>query len=468
MPAERVFSGFVYKNTGTIADCYSAIKLASSRAENAGFVYTNAGKISRCFSRSIGKAYKQPGADAQSARDGFYSVNRGGVTDSFFLCRNAKELEQYRDHKLGLLIDDAQPDRLQEAYHWDFSAFTQENAARMELAGEKHELTESPVVMIDSEKEFLEAVYGINRGEADSGAARYALSRDLDFKGKKIPVIAPEQDCPFSGVFDGQGHTIKGFVLKAGNLPQAGFFGYIKDGVVCNLNLDGIVDGQNSPVVAAFCANNQGEIHCCEAVCDISAGSKVGGFAAYNGGIISKCSISGKFYSPPLFLPFMLLPLIPVALLTAFILLNPPQQPKDYLPVMQEMSIIPNIDDDQTGGRTNENMASFQAPKELHVDAGTLIAENKPYVILNPDRGANYDFVAKIYMTNTSGGKVLVYQSGRIPVGYHIEELQLAPPQGVTLEKGQYDATLQFTFYHVETGEKGMIDSEVPITLVLK
>lgn len=118
--------------------------------------------------------------------------------------------------------------------------------------------------------------------------------------------------------------------------------------------------------------------------------------------------------------------------------------------------------------RTNENKASYEVPKTLRVDAGTQTARSEPYVIKNPNRGGNYDFVALLYMTDSVGRNVEVYRSGRIPVGYHIQDLTLTPPEGTALTAGSYNAKMVFSFYHHDTGEKSMVDSTVPITVEIK
>lgn len=71
-------------------------------------------------------------------------------------------------------------------------------------------------------------------------------------------------------------------------------------------------------------------------------------------------------------------------------------------------------------------------------------------------------------MTDSNGNEVEVYRSGRIPVDYHIEKLTLTPPDGIVLTKGIYEAKMSFSFYHQDSGEKGMVDSKVPITVEIE
>ncbi|MBP3431547.1 MAG: hypothetical protein J6K39_01655 [Clostridia bacterium] len=46
-------AGFVFTNTGSVADCYSNIRMDVNGTFNAGFVYENSGTVERCFSTSV-------------------------------------------------------------------------------------------------------------------------------------------------------------------------------------------------------------------------------------------------------------------------------------------------------------------------------------------------------------------------------------------------------------------------------
>ena len=52
--------------------------------------------------------------------------------------------------------------------------------------------------------------------------------------------------------------------------------------------------------------------------------------------------------------------------------------------------------------------------------------------------------------------------------GYLAECEGVKPPKGIGLSKGSYDAQIAFAFYHKDTGEKGMVDSTVPIQIKIK
>lgn len=505
----RLEGGFAYQNEGKTQNCYAAVKVGAGKSENAGFIYDNRGEALHCFTRSTVRGWKRR-SDHRKQRDGFAALGSGKVSQCFFLVKSRKQLKKYRDTKLGLWVEAAEPERLGPDFQWDYKVFERENAARMDFKastwnydplaanlknsgdndydydydddydsdmecsdpsgqekapgeGAAPGVKKACTVMIGTEDELLAFMDRVNRGEPEAVNAECRLVSDLDFRGRKITSLGCDRQHPFCGTFDGRGHRIRGFVLCGKGMAEVGFFGCLK-GRVYNLSVDGIIMAEGCPLAAGFCAVNEGEIRCCEAVIEMHGGQYVGMFVGENNGLTDRCSVSGT--SCGLFLPW-LWPLLPCFSLIVCILTNPPLPPDEYVPVMTDASIIPNEDID-IGVRTNENKASYEVPKTLRVDAGTLTARSEPYVVKNPNRGGNYDFVAVLYMTDSVGRNVEVYRSGRIPVGYHIQDLTLTPPEGTALTAGSYNAKMVFSFYHHDTGEKSMVDSTVPITVEIK
>ncbi len=462
--------GFAYLNgsRGCLENCYAAVRMNKRKRENAGFVYDNRGTVFHCFTRSRTRGWKHSHKDKKQ-KDGFYSVNSGMISESFFLTKKRSHVRDYRDRELGIAVKDADWESLEELFEWNFTVFEEENASSMDFLWKNWFYTfhkDADVEIIRTEKDLTDLIDRINRGDREAARGRYELDNDLNFHGRELAPIGCDSRHPFEGVFNGKGHIIRGFVLNGKDRPVLGLFGYLK-GTVANLRADGIVKGKNCRMTAAFCAVNYGEIHCCEAVFEIHSIYNLGMFVGENHGLIERCSVSGKSRGIFLFILLPLLPLLPVMTLSAVFVLNPPRPTTDYNPITEDRSIIPNTDDEPRI-RSNENKASYQVPKTIEVDADTLTASDDEYIIKNPDRGANYDFVAAIYLTDSLGQQVEVYRSGRIPVGYCIAELTLTPPGDIELSKGSYDAQLVFSFYNQDTGEKGMVDSTVPVTIKIR
>ena len=75
----------------------------------------------------------------------------------------------------------------------------------------------------------------VNGGDSKSGQF-FRLEADLDYTGKTYTRIGTYGDAPFSGTFDGNGHTISHVTLNE-NKNYMGLFGY-SNGTVKNLTLD--------------------------------------------------------------------------------------------------------------------------------------------------------------------------------------------------------------------------------------
>jgi hypothetical protein len=115
----------------------------------------------------------------------------------------------------------------------------------------------------------------------------YALGKDIDASATSDGSYAPigNSITPFTGQFDGQGHTVSSLTLQPWfpaemfTPPLIGMFGVIGDkGVVRNLNVDGTV-------VAAPFVGNEGQV------------GDMGILAAMNSGTVVRVSASGSMHS---------------------------------------------------------------------------------------------------------------------------------------------------------------------------
>ncbi|MBE7068263.1 MAG: hypothetical protein E7381_03070 [Clostridiales bacterium] len=104
-------------------------------------------------------------------------------------------------------------------------------------------------------------------------SAIYVLMNDIDCKGLAITPIGSNNTAPFSGMFDGCGHTISNYI--ATNAQYIGIFGY-STGQIRNLN----VENFDFDIIT----NSFDKI-------------TVGGIVGYNAGLIEKCAVSnGNIY----------------------------------------------------------------------------------------------------------------------------------------------------------------------------
>ena len=116
------------------------------------------------------------------------------------------------------------------------------------------------------------------------------LDRDIEFTDTFEPAAS------FGGIFDGNGHTLKGISIE-GKVSNTGVFGTIqKTGIVQNLHVEAIITPEDTQtVIGGITGYNRGQIENCTFDGTVEAGSNVGGIAGYNedyGRIIS-CTSSG-------------------------------------------------------------------------------------------------------------------------------------------------------------------------------
>ncbi len=160
-------------------------------------------------------------------------------------------------------------------------------------------------------------------------AAHFKLIEDIDLADVKFFIIG-NRILRFSGIFDGNGHTISNFNYTSTNINHMGLFGYI-DGLyaeVKNLGLsdpnvvsvtegysnsigslvgrleNGIISGchvQNGSVsgsernfAGGLAGISYGTIVDCSVACSVSGTSNVGGLAGSSHGIITDCKSSGE------------------------------------------------------------------------------------------------------------------------------------------------------------------------------
>lgn len=149
---------------------------------------------------------------------------------------------------------------------------------------------EAVVYSISSREEFL--VFAENcRLDSFSQGLTVSLDADIDLAGaefKSVPI--------FCGTFLGNGHTIRGLILK-GEGSYQGLFRYLTDtALVENLKIEGLLipEGSGSQT-GALAGSNAGTIRNCSFNGTVSGSEQIGGLVGSNtvSGIIEKCSVAG-------------------------------------------------------------------------------------------------------------------------------------------------------------------------------
>ncbi len=124
----------------------------------------------------------------------------------------------------------------------------------------------------------------------------FLLTQDIDLQGSadnQWPSIGQKSGgsayLPFSGLFDGQGHTISGlYIDRDDKIADKGLFAFVDEsGVVRNLTVSGQAGGGNC--VGGVVGHNRGRIENCVSKVQVSGEGFLGGVASVNLGEIRNC-----------------------------------------------------------------------------------------------------------------------------------------------------------------------------------
>ncbi len=129
----------------------------------------------------------------------------------------------------------------------------------------------------------------VNAGDSKSDKT-YLLANDIDLSGYPnwTPIgtfnpNSPQANCPFSGVFDGQGYSITGLKMS-GNEDSKGLFGYAYSGAIRNVVIrNPEIEGKDQvgALVGYQAYSNQGIKNCAVIGGKIQGRSHVGGLVGY-------------------------------------------------------------------------------------------------------------------------------------------------------------------------------------------
>lgn len=463
----RRLGGFAGLNTGSITDSYSDLRLRQGKGRLAGgFAGENQGELLRCVAQGRVTGGRQ--------RHGLCGLQKGLCSDSFWLRRGREDRRRWADWDASLPGGSLE----QALAGWDLEkVWLLENGARARLS-----LRDQPgasadrarVVELRGRQDLLDLAARVERGE-DGPDVLYRLVADVDLGGREWAPIGADPTAPFLGCFDGGGHQIRNFVVKAGRWPYAGFFGFVGRGaLVTSLNVDCVVAGKGS-CAGGLCAVNDGTILNCTAAvrCDVSRCT--GGLVGRNSGVVERCGAVGRIGRPfPWWLATGLLALL--ALLGPLLLylasLDPAREV--FAPVIIDPNAKPTEPEQEAAVIAEpevpeEASASFIMNAEMYVSSANYAGAAGLRCPAWSTRG----FVATVGLTGEdlqragyTGGEeyAVLYQSGLILPGYGVDTITLGPlPDGRPLPAGEYELSVLLEFYDTETYEKAAVNTVVPL-----
>lgn len=141
---------------------------------------------------------------------------------------------------------------------------------------------------------FAQVVNGtVKDGTAQNAAACATLTGDIDLTNISWVSIG-SQSAPYTGTFDGNGHTLTHLTIRSDSDYQ-GFVGYLGAGTIKDLTLDessSVTGGKNTGAICGW--NNAGTITGCTNNGTVNGKGDLGGVCGYNYyGDITNCTGTG-------------------------------------------------------------------------------------------------------------------------------------------------------------------------------
>lgn len=483
--------GFCGVNTGSISNSFSVSDMSKAR-EIASFCYKNTGEINTCFAKS---------SIRKQDVNNFCFDNRGEITCSFSNMKskeNMSECIKKSDDNVNYCdFNQITVNDLKESAGLELNDFWRKTQSSdilmsLELKNDYYDCSEyvkefdSEPVHIRTKEDLIYISERIKNGDSQSASAYYVLENDIDLKNVNWEPIG-NIVCPFTGVFDGCGHKIYNFKVVSKDIMFAGFFGVVEHALISNLQVDGMIKtGSCSGGFAGI--SRESKIYSCSAVSQVIGTDNVGGFIGNNTGIIEGCYFNGKIKKPfPLILLYFLPILILIILLCLYIL-NPMKNTATFNNVPIDPYTVKNRTfQHYTGG---QNKASFSFS-----DVVKFVNNTADVKFGSPD-SANQSMTIKIQITDQelkeklgktgrtsseqksldsnpnydpSNMRVTVSESGLVLPGYDLKKLVLDKlPDGTYLPKGVYRGIAFLNFFNGETNEKAMINTQIPIAVVVE
>lgn len=131
----------------------------------------------------------------------------------------------------------------------------------------------------------------------------------------------------------------------------------------------------------------------------------------------------------------------------------------DFAPIEKEAYAQTLNDDDKEKLQQQEGggAVSLTYSKDVTINTDEKTAE---LLFQNPAK-SNQNMILQIVIQDT-----IIAQSGLIESNYGIKKLALL--ENVDLQAGEYEGKFNVLYYDAETGEKAILNTEIPISIVVK
>lgn len=485
-----VVGGFVSVNNseGKIENCYCATKFSGAGFLAGGFAGKNDGRISKSYCESLAKKL-----------DGNFTAEKNITQANCYFSKDKSPKKKTWDEDCFFASSNiTQKSALEKGFDtdkiWKVSnklphlSFSEENWI-CDVDSKKKKL-----IKIKNADDLFQFAKMINSGDRRANDVYVRLENDIDLGGKEWTPIGYKRVYAFSGIFDGNGYTVKNFLITNDEIIQKGFFGFLK-GEVYNLSVDCQIKGNGK--IGALVANNEGRISCCGATFHIKLKNKdsdiqVGGLVCVNEGIIERSYAAGK-YGVGGFWIFPATFTASAAILTFSLwVVNPFSargQDALYSPIDEDPEQV-KTDITYESTESAEHTLSFQFREHLIVSRATGECEID---FVNPESD-DYNIVVELQISDEDAirmmggtgrpeelqtafenaddydpqkGRVTIACSGAVKPGYALENLNLSNYSKINLDAGDVQGYVVLVPFDPVTNERGIVQTEMPVTISL-
>ena len=138
---------------------------------------------------------------------------------------------------------------------------------------------------------------------------------------------------------------------------------------------------------------------------------------------------------------------------------KPAQLVPDHAPPAESQAqTIPNDTGEKLDNPENGGSISLTYAKEVTID----LSEGTVDLLFGNPGKSNMDMVLQLLIQDT-----VVSQSGTLEPGNQILTLNLAEGMAEKLSDGVYEGLFNILLYHPETGEKAIVNTEIPVTITV-
>lgn len=342
---------------------------------------------------------------------------------------------------------------------------------------------------IATKEQYCDILQKVNAQEKEYIYQNYELKNDIDMNGMVIQPFGKQENSAFQGIFNGNGYKIYNFIIEDKEAEYIGFFGYLKNAKVINLSIDGFVKGKKN--VGGFAGLIQESfIHSCNVKVTLQGKAAIAGFAVKNTGEVANCYASGSIKSTSM-VPLVCggTAVVISACVLAAVLFHKEDPGNKYFPPVPIDTGAVLYDDTEHAAGNHKIDCGFTSLIKANTEDGVAKLNFK-----NPGE-SNQHMVIQIQITdeelikasgengrtkeqqqaleadnnyNPKTMRVIVGESGTIPPGYKLDQVQLKElPNGKKLKAGEYNAIVYLTFYDIYTNQKAMINTQTPVKLIV-